>query len=517
MIKFTKIKFLNHPILNNLELNFCDQEGKPVDTIIFAGENGTGKSTILESLYKLVSGNDDFNADVEIVVDGGNIISLPIRSMGALRSSLATRGYKTCGIFSDVDINFKSQAISQVTSMQLDSEAGSRRSNSGLPNRIKQLLIDIQAQDDSALSAKYREEKANGRSTDQMEVDEKMPRFTRAFNQMFENLTYSSVENLNNSKAVIFKKFGRKVTIDQLSSGEKQIVYRGCFLLKDKDALRGATVFIDEPEISLHPSWQEKILNYYKNIFTNDDGVQTSQIFVVTHSPFIIHNSNRKNDKVIILSRDDRGDIVILDKPSYYKCDSVEVVKDAFNVNIFEHSHEDESIVFLEGRTDEKYFNKAIEVYGLTGLPFKFKWVGFLDENGKEINTGKDALNQACNFLVSRKLDFKNVLLYDCDTNKSNEDFYNVFVRTITRRENNRFKRGVENALVLPSNFDYLPFYSVKEKIGDYGETKNNSEFKKMEFCNHICALPIEELKNIFVNLKEEIEKLVKLFNEQGN
>ena len=43
MYKIRKIVFHEHPVLKNLSLNFCDSEGKCIDTIIFAGENGTGK------------------------------------------------------------------------------------------------------------------------------------------------------------------------------------------------------------------------------------------------------------------------------------------------------------------------------------------------------------------------------------------------------------------------------------------------------------------------------------------
>ena len=51
MNKIRKITFNNHPILNNLCLDFCDSDGNAVDTVIIAGENGCGKSTILECLY----------------------------------------------------------------------------------------------------------------------------------------------------------------------------------------------------------------------------------------------------------------------------------------------------------------------------------------------------------------------------------------------------------------------------------------------------------------------------------
>ncbi len=70
MCKIRKIVFHEHPVLKNLSLNFCDSEGKCIDTIIFAGENGTGKSTIINSIYMLVSRTANFEADVEFEKDG---------------------------------------------------------------------------------------------------------------------------------------------------------------------------------------------------------------------------------------------------------------------------------------------------------------------------------------------------------------------------------------------------------------------------------------------------------------
>ena len=44
MHKVRKIKFINHPILKNLEFNFVGMDGKAIDTVIFAGENGCGNA-----------------------------------------------------------------------------------------------------------------------------------------------------------------------------------------------------------------------------------------------------------------------------------------------------------------------------------------------------------------------------------------------------------------------------------------------------------------------------------------
>ena len=274
--------------------------------------------------------------------------------------------------------------------------------------------------------------------------------------------------------------------------------------------MNGAFIFIDEPEISLHPDWQLKIMSFYKGIFTNNDGLQSSQIFTVTHSPFIIHNDNRSNDKVIVLERNDIGDVIVKDKPEYFKCDSIELIKDAFFIDFFKPN---KSIVYLEGRTDEKYFYKVIEVFNIE-IPFEFKWIGYINENGQEANTGSTSLDKAFQFLVSQKLQYKNVCLYDCDTNKQEIEKNNVFVRCIPIYDNSKnIKKGIENALIL-DNIDMSAFYIEKHKEGDYGEKLTISEFKKMEFCDYICALDDEELKKIMGNLKLVVDSLLDIFKK---
>ena len=398
MYKIRKIVFKNHPILKNLCLDFCGRNGKAVDTVIFAGENGNGKSTIINELFgniskqKINSMTVEFEMEKEIFRVEYQKVSENTYRTDTYNEKGEKINFKTedlCAIFSDVDINFHSNQLSTVTSLSLDEKKGSRRSSSDLPTQINQLLIDIQALDDADIA--YAVRKNPETIGKELNIEERMPRFTVAFNNVFENLTYNRIENRSGHKVIFFKKNGIDVPISDLSSGEKQIVYRGCFLLRDVNALNGAFVFLDEPEISLHPNWQMKIMDYYKSIFTDKNGCQTSQIFAVTHSPFVIHNENRKNDKVIVLTRDDKGDIIVKDKPDYYKCTSLESIKDAFAIQEF---YKDRSMVYLEGRTDEKYFNKALEVYQY-GVPFEFKWIGFLKENGQEENTGKDALNKA--------------------------------------------------------------------------------------------------------------------------
>lgn len=77
---------------------------------------------------------------------------------------------------------------------------------------------------------------------------------------------------------------GTNLPISRLSSGEKQIMvmfYRLLF-----HASPGSLVIIDEPEISLHVSWQQKL----GAILMDVSRLRDLQILVATHSPQIVHD-----------------------------------------------------------------------------------------------------------------------------------------------------------------------------------------------------------------------------------
>ena len=531
MPKIKAVKFIDHPVLGNLELNFCDVYGNAVDTVIFAGENGVGKSTILQELYNISSGHMNNEALVEISLNSSEIRTLDyydyrkkdksyprkmiwVEDSGQERSSQSNilNKYHVSAILSDVDIVFEGNSVTNVTSGELDEKVESRKSSKNLPTEIKQLLVDIQALDDGTVAHTYEDARRRGIDTNKLKIEKRMDRFTNAFSEIFDDLAYKYVKNENSQKVIYFEKKGKDIPIDYLSSGEKQIIYRGGFLLKDASAMSGAFVFIDEPEISLHPRWQKKIMDYYKGIFTDENGIQTSQIFVVTHSPFIIHNENRKNDKVIVLTRDDEGKIVVEDKPEYYKCTSISAVEDAFSIHDFAVG---QPTVYVEGRTDEKYFNKALEVYNCN-VPFRFKWVGYMDDKRGEVNTRSDAMNRASQFLMGCNFPYKNVFLFDCDTNREDKKDNNVYIRTVQRHENAKhIKKGIENALVL-DNIELEPYYSTIIKEGDYGEKKPIITFEKMKLCDFLCSQDQTLLKEVFANLKDEIDSLAKIFAEDN-
>lgn len=55
-MRIKKIKYKDHNILGNLELDFTNKNGEAEDMILIAGENGCGKTTIINDIFDIFSG-----------------------------------------------------------------------------------------------------------------------------------------------------------------------------------------------------------------------------------------------------------------------------------------------------------------------------------------------------------------------------------------------------------------------------------------------------------------------------
>jgi len=115
-------------------------------------------------------------------------------------------------------------------------------------------------------------------------------------------------DSLSKDEKVIFKnKNGDKFPLDEISTGEKTLLSKAFYLyihnIKDK------VVLIDEPELSLHPSWQNKILKLYEK-FTKD---YNCQIIIATHSPHVIASAKNEYIKVLQIDKDSNQVMVIND------------------------------------------------------------------------------------------------------------------------------------------------------------------------------------------------------------
>lgn len=555
-MRLRKIRLYNDPVLGNFDLDLTDNEGNTVNTVILAGENGSGKSYLLNVIFDLSlitivnrSTGDQRKYEIELfgdeilllkknidfkdhfangllnnrlvifidyrIKDNWNQVKITGESQNGTSLDIPGHLFENANnrkiiktIFSDVEINFTPKEIRTVTSKNVDSDTtSSERSNNNIATEITQLLIDVQSID--ALEFAEWARQNSGKIIDDEKLDPRIKRFTTAFNYMFPSKRYKRIQNSAEKKHVIFEENGKEMDIDKLSSGEKQIVFRGSFLLKNRESSRGALILLDEPEISLHPIWQLKILNFFKMLFTDAKGQQTSQIIVSTHSPFILHNSNRRDDKVIVLRKNDSGQTQILPEPKFLGWTSEKIVQDAFNTSTL--FNDSKTKVFVEGETDEKYFNKALETFNLTANKITFKWIGRVNEKGGVENSGDSALNQAKVFFIANiqmlQGHGKVILLYDSDTNKPEEDLGQLQVRKMPKSAGNSvFKIGVENLLNI-QGIDVSKFYKQRKKIDDYSAESTITELDKTALCDYICSLPPEILKKVLANLEIEIKR----------
>ena len=84
----------------------------------------------------------------------------------------------------------------------------------------------------------------------------------------------------------------RKVALENLSSGEKQILILFTYLIFDVANKHNPIFIIDEPELSLHLLWQK---NFVRSVLeTNPD----MQLILATHAPEIIDKYRDKTYKV---------------------------------------------------------------------------------------------------------------------------------------------------------------------------------------------------------------------------
>ena len=115
--------------------------------------------------------------------------------------------------------------------------------------------------------------------TQAAEVSKPKTKFQDLIDELF-NDTGKKINRKSNE--ILFEQDGDELTPYQLSSGEKQmLVILLTVLVQDN---QHCSLFMDEPEISLHIEWQQKLISLIRVLNPN------VQIILTTHSPAVIMN-----------------------------------------------------------------------------------------------------------------------------------------------------------------------------------------------------------------------------------
>ena len=231
------------------------------DVNILSGINGIGKSTILNN---------------------------SVRSLNALEGGALTNGAQpgVSFIFSPEDATFihfdviRSFDRPLINSGLLE-KIGNQNVKTELDWQLYQLqrrYLDYQVN----IGNRIIELLTSGVPEDQLKATEVSRPKTR-FQDLIDNLFQETGKKIiRKSNEIQFEQDGDILTPYQLSSGEKQmLVILLTVLVQDN---QHCTLFMDEPEISLHEEWQQRLISLSRCLNPN------VQIILTTHSPALIMN-----------------------------------------------------------------------------------------------------------------------------------------------------------------------------------------------------------------------------------
>lgn len=141
--------------------------------------------------------------------------------------------------------------------------------------------------------------------TNQFEVEEEVKLTKKYVRKLgYKNFGYTCKNKERNIyEGFLIKMDNTQLDFSKASGGEKEILnfLMGIFALNVKNGV----IIIDEPELHLHPKWQEILLELFDD-FTKSRGIQ---FFIVTHSPHFITQKSIKN-VIRVFARDGESKIV---------------------------------------------------------------------------------------------------------------------------------------------------------------------------------------------------------------
>ncbi len=134
------------------------------------------------------------------------------------------------------------------------------------------------------LASRYREliERDDGRARIEFRNDVAIKDFTSTLKMLGYDWDLKCANPLKNQYDVLLSKHGTSFRVGAASSGERELlVYLFAIYALN---LRDALIVIDEPELHLHPRWQQTLLGLFERL-SHDTG---NQFIMATHSPVFV-------------------------------------------------------------------------------------------------------------------------------------------------------------------------------------------------------------------------------------
>ena len=317
-MKIEKVHIKNIKGIKDLELSFR-KDNEILDVIVLAGVNGSGKTTILESIKDFFDNKSiDFN-DIEksnvnsniffeefekekiipfINIDSPNNIYKVFHMLGSYNSYVR----ENKGLYHQLAKRFNiPPKIIYVPANNSFEKVETETSTLSIGYEFTNIINLDMMRDIPSYIATRRNYLAT--IEEDLTMKEITNKVVNEINSIFDilelDVKLKGFSKDEKTMPIFENSAGEEFDINDLSSGEKQLFLRtlSIKMLEPKNSI----ILIDEPELSLHPKWQQRIIEVYKKIGENN------QIIIATHSPHILGSIS--NENIFILYRDEKGKI----------------------------------------------------------------------------------------------------------------------------------------------------------------------------------------------------------------
>lgn len=261
-MKIHKIFIEDYKIFKDFEIDFTNN-GEALNIVVVAGINGSGKTTLFEFVNNFLSGKTIHKTSMTIQVSG--IIE-------------NTDIHKFVNGIDNLYLDFTNPYI-------LYLKAGTfNKSNAKLS--ITEYVDKLIYEEDIKSSKAYE-------------------KVQQALSSCFDGFDLQIEFNgLDKKREVYFNnKYSDKIKISDLSTGEQELITK-VFSLYLSD-IKDSVILLDEPETSLHPNWQNKILKIYEDFAKENN----NQIIIATHSPHIIASAKKESLRMLV-KRGDKIEVI---------------------------------------------------------------------------------------------------------------------------------------------------------------------------------------------------------------
>ncbi|CAA6825081.1 MAG: Unknown protein [uncultured Sulfurovum sp.] len=351
-MKLRKLHIDNYKMFNNFDINFMDKNGNPLPIIVIAGINGSGKTTLLEYIFR-----DNFLNIGPFYVENSNCIELIDNNEIKTLNNEARKKKK------EIDNYLKEMS-------KKNGMAGISYDDNGLfLYDLDKYITYIKAMENDIKDIKKNILEYYRKKSRELDSHSKALREIQSFVQnVFDGLGLNfNIDDINdviqNEEKVVFKnQMGEVFQIESLSTGEKTLLSK-VLNLYFKD-VKNQIILIDEPELSLHPAWQNRVLKLYENFAKANN----CQIIIATHSPHIIGSA--KSEWIRLLTEDG----VIDNFSNTYGAKFSQILTDIMGVKNLRTPEVNEKFVAIENMIINNEFDTQ---------EFKIKWQELEDMLGK--------------------------------------------------------------------------------------------------------------------------------------